>query len=50
MLTTAAVLEHAPAERPYDETLPLEVREIELEGPGEGEVLVDIASAGLCHS
>lgn len=50
MLTTAAVLERAPVERPYDQTRPLDVREITLEAPGEGEALVEIVSAGLCHS
>ncbi|HLG70203.1 MAG TPA: zinc-dependent alcohol dehydrogenase family protein [Chloroflexota bacterium] len=50
MLTTAAVLERQPVERPYTQTRPLDVRQIELEPPGEGEVLVEVASAGLCHS
>ena len=50
MLTTAAVLDRAPVERPYGETRPLDVRDIELDGPGEGEALVQVASAGLCHS
>jgi len=50
MRTLAAVLSHAPAERPYTETRPLEVLELDLDGPDEGQVLVEIASAGLCHS
>jgi NDMA-dependent alcohol dehydrogenase len=29
---------------------PLEVREVELDGPGPGEVLVRIAATGVCHS
>jgi alcohol dehydrogenase len=36
--------------RPYAASLPLVVEEVELDGPGEGEVLVEIAGAGLCHS
>jgi alcohol dehydrogenase len=35
---------------PYADTSPLRVQEVELDGPGEGEVLVKIAAAGLCHS
>jgi len=50
VLTTAAVLDRAPAERPYDRTRPLDVREMELEAPGDGEALIELASAGLCHS
>ncbi len=50
MITTAAVLERAGVERPYDQTKPLDVREIELKPPGEGEALIELASAGLCHS
>ena len=30
--------------------LPLVVDEVTLAGPGPGEVLVEIAGAGLCHS
>jgi alcohol dehydrogenase len=35
---------------PYAETRPLEIAEVELDGPGHGEVLVRIRAAGLCHS
>ena len=31
-------------------SLPLSIEEIELDGPKEGEVLVQVAGAGLCHS
>ncbi|PWE54796.1 alcohol dehydrogenase [Metarhizobium album] len=50
MKIRAAVLEEIGLERPYARTLPLKVQEVELEGPGPGEVLVKIAVAGLCHS
>lgn len=50
MKIRAAVLEEIGIERPYARTLPLKIQEVELEGPGPGEVLVKIAVAGLCHS
>jgi alcohol dehydrogenase len=50
MKTKAAVLYEMGRPRPYAESLPLVVDEISLEGPGPGEVLVEIAAAGLCHS
>src|SRR5690606_5671715 len=40
--TTAAVVHEAGK--------PLEIEELDLEGPGEGEVLVRFTHAGLCHS
>jgi alcohol dehydrogenase len=50
MKTKAAVLYATGASQPYAESLPLVVDEVELDGPGEGEALVEIAAAGLCHS
>ncbi|MBV2183065.1 MAG: zinc-dependent alcohol dehydrogenase family protein [Rhizobium sp.] len=50
MKIRAAVLEEIGLERPYAKSQPLKVQEVELEGPGPGEVLVKIAAAGLCHS
>jgi alcohol dehydrogenase len=38
------------APSPYSESQPLHIDEITLAGPGAGEVLVEIAGAGLCHS
>ncbi|MEM7776870.1 MAG: zinc-dependent alcohol dehydrogenase family protein [Pseudomonadota bacterium] len=46
----AAVLVEQERPRPYAQTRPLEVTEIELLPPGEGEVLVKIGASGLCHS
>lgn len=50
MKTKAAVLYEMGASQPYAESLPLVVDEITVAGPGPGEVLVEIAGAGLCHS
>lgn len=50
MKIKAAILEEMGRETPYLRTRPLNVQEIELDGPAEGEVLVRIAAAGLCHS
>jgi alcohol dehydrogenase len=36
--------------KPYAQSRPLSIEEVELEPPRRGEVLVRIASAGLCHS
>jgi alcohol dehydrogenase len=46
----AAVLEQSGLSVPYAQSRPLAIREVELAGPGHGEVLVRIAAAGLCHS
>src|SRR5499427_9103461 len=35
---------------PYGSSRPLAIDEVDLEGPGHGEVLVKMAAAGLCHS
>ncbi|MBV8664133.1 MAG: zinc-dependent alcohol dehydrogenase family protein [Hyphomicrobiales bacterium] len=50
MRIKAAVLDQAGLARPYAASRPLKVQEIELEGPGPGEVLVRMVAAGLCHS
>ncbi|MGW7692680.1 zinc-binding dehydrogenase [Streptomyces asiaticus] len=50
MKTRAVVLRGISTARPYSETRPVEVEELELGGPREGEVLVRIAAASLCHS
>ncbi|MGH9881672.1 MAG: alcohol dehydrogenase catalytic domain-containing protein, partial [Pyrinomonadaceae bacterium] len=50
MKTKAAVLYETGLPQPYAESLPLVVEEITLAGPAQGEVLVEIAGAGLCHS
>jgi alcohol dehydrogenase len=50
MKTRAAVLYEMGASPPYSESLPFVIDEISLDGPGPGEVLVEIVGAGLCHS
>src|SRR5690606_11345802 len=46
----AAVLDRMGATMPYAESRPLSIRELQLDPPGPGEVLVRIRAAGLCHS
>lgn len=50
MKVRAAILEEMGREPPYAQSKPLTLGDIELDGPGPGEVLVKIAAAGLCHS
>jgi alcohol dehydrogenase len=50
MKMTAAVMFEQGKPRPYAESKPLAIEIVDLEGPGPGEVLVEIAGAGLCHS
>lgn len=50
MRTTAAVLEEMGRPAPYAESRPISLAEVDLDGPGPGEVLVRVAAAGLCHS
>lgn len=50
MKIRAAILEQSGLPAPYARSRPLAVREIELDGPGQGEVLVRVMAAGLCHS
>lgn len=50
MKIRGAVLETIGASRPYAESTPLSVTDLELDEPGDGELLVRIEAAGLCHS
>ncbi|MCT7658959.1 alcohol dehydrogenase catalytic domain-containing protein [Mycobacterium deserti] len=50
MRIRGAVLEQIGLSRPYTDSRPLSVGELELAPPGDGEVLVRIEAAGLCHS
>lgn len=50
MKITAAVLRETSRRRPYGATGPVSLEELSLGGPREGEVLVRIAAASLCHS
>lgn len=46
----AAVLREMGLPMPYAQSRPLSIEEVELDGPGHGEILVRIHAAGLCHS
>jgi alcohol dehydrogenase len=50
MKIRAAVLEQSGLSTPYAESMPLKITEIDLAGPGHGEVLIRVEAAGLCHS
>ena len=50
MKIRAAVLETIGLPAPYAESRPLKIREVELDPPGAGEVLIRVHAAGLCHS
>ena len=50
MKIRAAVLDTKGMDRPYKDTRPLQIEELELDPPGDGEVLVEIKASGLCHS
>jgi alcohol dehydrogenase len=50
MKMRAAVIRETMKPRPYAASRPFAIEEVELEAPGEGEVLVRIGAAGLCHS
>jgi alcohol dehydrogenase len=48
--TRAAVLLADDRPRPYAESRPLDVVELELDPPGTGELLIRVDAAGVCHS
>ena len=50
MKVRAAVLEAIGLPAPYAQSRPLQIREVELDPPGPGEVRVRVLAAGLCHS
>jgi len=50
MRMTAAVMFEQGLLTPYVDSRPFRIEEVELEGPGEDEVLVEVRAAGLCHS
>lgn len=50
MKTRAAVLSEMSLPRPYAQTHPLHIVDVELDPPGPREVLVRMRAAGLCHS
>ena len=50
MKTQCAVLFEMELPAPYAQSKPLQVLELDLQGPGPGEVLIEVGAAGLCHS
>lgn len=50
MRITGAVLEEIGRERPYADSRPISISDVDLDDPGPGEILVKIEAAGLCHS
>jgi Zn-dependent alcohol dehydrogenase len=50
MKMTAAVMYEQGLAAPYADSQPFRIEEVDLLGPGEGEVLVEVKAAGLCHS
>jgi Zn-dependent alcohol dehydrogenase len=50
MRIRAAVLREMGAPTPYARSRPLEIADVELDGPGQGELLLKMGAAGLCHS
>ena len=50
MRMTAAVLYEQGLPKPYAQSTPFRIEDVDLEGPGDGEVLIEVRAAGLCHS
>ena len=50
MKMTAAVLYEQGLPTPYAESRAYVIEEVEITGPGPGEVLIEVRAAGLCHS
>ncbi|MCB1741840.1 MAG: alcohol dehydrogenase catalytic domain-containing protein, partial [Gammaproteobacteria bacterium] len=50
MKMKGAVLRTPAESRPYVQSKPVQIEELELDPPGPGEVLVKIGGAGICHS
>jgi alcohol dehydrogenase len=50
MKTRAAVLYRTDHPEPFAQSVPITVEDVEVTGPGFGQVLVEVAAAGICHS
>ncbi|MCC8926285.1 alcohol dehydrogenase catalytic domain-containing protein [Rhodococcus sp. I2R] len=50
MKIRGAVLENIGSSRPFAQSRPLTISELDLAPPGDGELLIRIEAAGLCHS
>lgn len=50
MKIRSAILRASGVEQPYAQSKPIHIEEVELDAPQEGEVLIQIKAASLCHS
>lgn len=50
MKIRAAVLRQMQLPQPYADSRPFTIEDVDLDPPGEGELLIRIHAAGLCHS
>ncbi len=50
MRMTAAVMYEQGLPAPFAQSKPFHIEEVELDGPGDDELLVEVRGAGLCHS
>lgn len=50
MKMLAAVMYEQGLPLPFAQSQPFHIEEVELDGPGEGELLIEVRGAGLCHS
>jgi Zn-dependent alcohol dehydrogenase len=50
MRMLAAVMYTQGLPTPYEQSQPFRIEEVDLDGPADDEVLVEIRAAGLCHS
>ena len=50
MKITGAVLEEIGRSRPFAESRPISIADLDLTGPGPTEILVKLEAAGICHS
>ena len=50
MRIRGAVLREMGRQRPYADSRPLTIEDLDLDAPGPGEVLIRLTAAGVCHS
>lgn len=50
MKIKAAVIHKMGLDRPYAKSKPVKIEQVDLDPPQEGEVLVRVTAAGICHS
>ncbi|GAA3845545.1 alcohol dehydrogenase catalytic domain-containing protein [Brevibacterium ammoniilyticum] len=50
MRIRGAVLRDMGLDRPYADSRPLTIEDLDLDAPGPGEVLIRLTAAGVCHS